>query len=206
MSTCKYSQVELSEETIEQRLRSRQGRNNLVYRTVEGLNLRKEARPAAVLIPMVCDGGNWHVLFIRRSETIPEHKGQVAFPGGAKEPDDNNAEKTALRETYEEIGIEPKDIRILGKLDDLVTNSGYLLTPVVGVISWPRLLKLESKEVARAFTIPLSWLADPSHHEERAYRRDGQDRQAIFFDLYNEELLWGVSARIMVEFLAALEL
>lgn len=206
MSTCKYSQVELSEETIEQRLRSRQGRNNLVYRTVEGLNLRKEARPAAVLIPMVCDGGYWHVLFIRRSETIPEHKGQVAFPGGAKEPDDNNAEKTALRETYEEIGIEPKDIRILGELDDLITNSGYLLTPVVGVISWPRLLKLESEEVARAFTIPLSWLANPSHHEERMYRRDGQDRQVIFFDLYNEELLWGVSARIVVEFLTALEL
>jgi hypothetical protein len=83
LSTCKNSQDELSEETIEQRVRSRRGSSNLVYRTVEGLNLRKEARPAAVLIPMVCDGGYWHVLFIRRSDTLPEHKGQVAFPGGA---------------------------------------------------------------------------------------------------------------------------
>jgi 8-oxo-dGTP pyrophosphatase MutT (NUDIX family) len=150
--------------------------------------------------------GSWHVLLIRRSDTLPEHRGQVAFPGGARDPEDVDVEKTALRETFEEIGVKPDQIRILGRLDELVTNSGYILTPIVGIMSWPQPLKLEPNEVARAFIIPLSWLADPAHHEERDYQRDGQIRRVIFFELYDGELLWGISARIMVEFLAALEL
>jgi 8-oxo-dGTP pyrophosphatase MutT (NUDIX family) len=198
--------VDLSEETIQNRLQSRQGHSNSIYRTAEGYNLKKDARPASVLIPLVCVEGSWHVLLIRRSETLPEHRGQVAFPGGARDPEDADAVQTALRETFEEIGVKSDQIRILGRLDELITNSGYILTPVVGIMSWPQLLKLESKEVARAFLIPLSWLADPAHHEERDYQRDDQIRRVIFFDLYDGELLWGISARIMVEFLTALEM
>lgn len=163
--------------------------------------------PAAVLIPLLLIGNDWHLLFIRRTEQVQDHKGQVAFPGGRMEPDDPDLEATALREAGEEIGLLAGDVKVLGRLPDLPTVSHYLITPVVGHIRWPLELKLSESEVSRAFIIPLTWLAEPTHWLERPYRRsDGRVEDVIFFEVYQDELLWGVTAQITINFMRALQL
>lgn len=166
-------------------------------------------RQAAVLIPFFFSGGEWHILLTRRTDSVQDHKGQVAFPGGATENEDASPENTALRETYEEIGLKASDVRILGQLDALITGTGYLITPVVGVIPWPYPFIISVDEVSRIFSIPLRWLAEPDHYEERIYSRSENDpvpHLVIFFDQYDGEILWGVSARIIVNLLTALHL
>lgn len=167
-----------------------------------------EARCAAVLIPLFRVGGEWQVLFIRRTDTVQEHKGQVAFPGGGCEPQDENQEETALREAQEEIGLQPKDVRILGRLPEFVTITNYSIAPFVGTFPWPYPLVMEPQEVDRIFTIPLGWLADPAHREVRPYVHNGQVHRdgVIYFQEYEGELLWGASARMMVDLLRTLQL
>lgn len=166
-------------------------------------------QPAAVLIPLFREAGGWHVLFVRRTESIHDpHSGQVAFPGGRCDPQDPAPETAALREAQEEIGLDPKDVHILGRLQDLVTISNYQVTPIVAAIPWPYPLRPSPEEVARIFTIPLSWLADPINREtlERKVPNYTTPFSEIYFKRYADELLWGVSARIMVDLLTALNL
>lgn len=160
-------------------------------------------RQAAVLMPLFVEGGEWKVLFTRRSDVVQDHKGQVSFPGGAADESDESPEDTARREMFEEIGIHPRDVHLLGRMNDMPTITSYLITPIVGVITWPVKLKVNLSEVARVFSIPLCWLADKAHHEERLYRLpDGSEHPVIYFSEYDGELLWGVTARIVLEFLA----
>ncbi len=178
-----------------------------------------KARPAAVLIPLffpsIADKKKhaWHVLLTRRTNNVADHQGQVAFPGGSSELGDVSLEMTALREAQEEIGIDPDQVRILGKMNSLWTISNYAVTPIVGVIPWPFLMRLEEVEVSRVFSIPLSWLADPAHHEVR-YRAiptpysqilGREFHPVIYFEPYEDELLWGVSAEITLRFINLLK-
>jgi 8-oxo-dGTP pyrophosphatase MutT (NUDIX family) len=164
-------------------------------------------RFAAVLILFICRDNAWHVLFIRRSlKQNDRHGGQVAFPGGHCEPQDDNARATALREAHEEIGVKPEDVRILGQLRDVITITNFQVTPFVGVIPWPYTLSPQPEEVSRIFCIPLSWLIDPANREVR-YRDilyQGQSIPVIHFSRYDNELLWGASARMIVLLLEAL--
>jgi 8-oxo-dGTP pyrophosphatase MutT (NUDIX family) len=168
---------------------------------------REKSRPAAVLIPLLRVAGAWHILYTRRREDLPEHSGQVAFPGGRADPGDCTSEDTALREACEEIGLLPEDVRILGRLKKYHTITNYLITPIIGVIPWPYPLKLETQEVSRAFTIPLDWLMDPVNHEERlrSLPAPSQPVNVIYFKLYDGELLWGASARLTLAFINALK-
>lgn len=168
--------------------------------------LNGPARPAAVLIPFVHINGAWHILFTRRTDTLPEHGGQVAFPGGRADPDDEPPEVTALREASEEIGVEPTKTHILGRLGSFLTISNYRVTPVVACLEWPAQLRLAADEVSRVFTIPLAWLADPAHHEvrQRALPPPYAPVQVIYFQPYDGELLWGVSAQIVLNLLEIL--
>ena len=161
-------------------------------------------RRAAVLIPLARVDGEWHLLFTRRTESVDHHKGQVSFPGGRTDPEDESPEATALRETHEEIGIKNVDVQLLGVLGEYLTVSNYLITPVVGIIPWPYTFTIHTPEVDRVFTIPLSWLADASHHQELVRKETG--RGFITYLPYDGELLWGVTARITVNFLMALGL
>lgn len=164
-------------------------------------------RAAAVLIPLVCCAGQWCVLYTRRTDLVPSHKGQVAFPGGTVETADRCREETALRETCEEIGIEPSEIELLGRMAEMPTHSGYVITPVVGVVSWPTPLNLEPSEVSRAFTVPLVWLADPQHFEEVPRTMpDGHLDQVVYFQPFDGEKIWGATARITLNFLKAIGL
>lgn len=159
-------------------------------------------RKASVLMPLVLDDGEWKVLFTRRSDTVQDHKGQVSFPGGAAEPTDHGPEETALRELEEETGILSAEIEILGVLPEMSTITGFLVTPVVGRLPWPAAMSPNTEEVARVFTIPLCWLAEASNRQEQLYRlSDGSEHPVIFFQEYDGELVWGVTARILVNFL-----
>lgn len=166
-----------------------------------------ELRPASVLIPIYFDERDWRLLFTKRTERVNDHKGQVSFPGGASEAGDTSPEVTALREAQEEIGINPGDVTILGRLPTQPTISKYLITPIVGKIPCPYEFKLSSEEVERVFSIPLSWLAAPDHFEERPYlSSDGNVHSVIFFKRYDGEVLWGITARMTVILLKTLNL
>jgi len=171
--------------------------------------LNGKLRPAAVLIPLIRQAGEWDVLFIRR--TVNEHDlhgGQVAFPGGRCDPSDHNAETAALREAFEETGIKPADVHVLGRLRDILTITNYRVTPVVGMIPWPYELRPQTEEVSRIFTIPLKWLADPTNREvhKQSLLHRSDPVTVIYFAPYNGETLWGASARITLIMLEALGL
>lgn len=161
-----------------------------------------QGKLAAVLIPLFCDSGDWKILFTRRSQFVQDHKGQVSFPGGAHECLDQNLEATALRETYEEIGVRPEKIWILGRMDPFPTISNYLITPVVGLLTFPFEIKPAVMEVERVFSVRLDWLADERNIEERDYARpNGSVEKVLFYQEVDGEMIWGITARILTRFL-----
>jgi 8-oxo-dGTP pyrophosphatase MutT (NUDIX family) len=163
--------------------------------------LQSSPRPAAVLIPMLRKESSWHILYIRRTKnSYDPHSGQVAFPGGAADDDDLDLTGTALREANEEIGINPKVIKILGSLNSYYTITNYLVTPVVAHIPWPYVLNLAPQEVDRAFTIPLEWLASTNNFEikMRQIQSQYQPIPVIYYKPYDGETLWGASARFTI--------
>jgi 8-oxo-dGTP pyrophosphatase MutT (NUDIX family) len=160
-------------------------------------------RPAAVLLPLVQQDDEWQILFIRRTEVDGDyHSGQVALPGGARDPEDEDNIAAALRETHEELGIQAAEIELLGTLNDFITISNYQVTPVIARLSWPLSLTLAEDEVARAFTIPISWLLDPANHQVRHRQMPNGlgSASVIYFERYDGELLWGATARFVMEF------
>lgn len=165
-----------------------------------------EPRPAAVLVPLYLEAGEWHLLFTRRTESLEAHRGQVAFPGGAIESTDPTPEAAALREANEEIGLPRESTTVIGTMNPLMTVTQFVVTPVVGVIEWPMDMRLNPAEVAAAFGIPMNWLADPANLEVR--RRQGmipdQHVDVYYFRPYGGEVVWGVTARITVQLLRLL--
>jgi 8-oxo-dGTP pyrophosphatase MutT (NUDIX family) len=157
---------------------------------------------AAVLVPLVWLDDEWHLLYTRRTDKVESHKGQVSFPGGACDEDETTPEQTALREAEEEIGIDPKDVEVLGRLANLITITYFRVTPVVGVVRWPNVFRVGEHEVARVFTIPLGWLANASNRWQ--FERPETRRALIAYHPYDGELLWGATARITVDFLNVL--
>ena len=159
---------------------------------------------AAVLVPLVWHDDEWHVLYTRRTDRVESHKGQVSFPGGACDEGETTPEQTALREAEEEIGLQTGNIKVLGRLSTMITITYFRVTPVVGVVKWPAVFRVGEHEVARIFTIPLLWLANPSNRWQ--FERPGTDRTLIAYHPYDGELLWGATARMTVDFLKVLGL
>lgn len=159
---------------------------------------------AAVLVPLIWYDDEWQILFTRRTNRVESHKGQVSFPGGACDEGESTPEQTALREADEEVGIPPGDVRVLGRLANLITVTSFRVTPVVGVIRWPTVFRVGQDEVERVFTIPLHWLADRRNRWE--FTMPGRNRSLIAYHPYDGELLWGATARMTVDFLKVLDL
>jgi 8-oxo-dGTP pyrophosphatase MutT (NUDIX family) len=164
----------------------------------------EEHRCAAVLIPLFFFKDEWHLLFTRRTDRVESHKGQVSFPGGACDDGETVPEQTALREANEEIGLGYSDVKVLGRLQQLITISSFRVTPVVGVIPFPYAFKVSGFEVARVFSVPLLWLADRNHYWEFSFFR-GSERSLIAYHPYDGEMLWGATARMTVNFLKAID-
>ena len=157
---------------------------------------------AAVLVPLLQQDGEWHLLYTRRTEQVESHKGQVSFPGGACDDGETTPEQTALREAEEEIGIDPREVRVLGRLNSMLTITSYRVTPVVGVIPWSTVFRPAQAEVARIFTMPLKWLAERSNRWE--FNLLGRDYSVIVYHPFDGEILWGATARMTVDFLEIL--
>lgn len=156
-----------------------------------------DAIAAAVLVPVVNRPGGATLLLTQRTNHLADHAGQVSFPGGRAEPVDGTRVDTALREAFEEIGLAPYHVDVLGLLPEYWTITGYRVTPVVGWIEPPFSLTLDSFEVAEAFEVPLAFLMDPSSHERRSYDYKGQ-RRSYFAMPYDGRLIWGATAAMIV--------
>jgi len=197
---------DLTEKSISKALRLYQSEQEERFGELFSGESYQKLRPAAVIIPLLEHENRWYVLLTRRSEKLLEHRGQVAFPGGAMERGDNDLRTTALREMHEEIGIDPEHVLILGELADMPVITGYLVRIIVGKISWPYELTINQDEVERVFIVPLNWLADPNHRTIRYRSYAGREFPVIFFDDYEGQKLWGASAEMMMTLLSALGL
>ena len=157
---------------------------------------------AAVLLPLYDNGGDVHVLFTVRSELVEHHKGQISFPGGGYDASDGDLRVTALRETWEEIGVARDHVEIFGELDEMVTVSDFLVRPFVGLITQPGPYPFAHSEVevAEILEVPLRHLRDVANvvAEERVY----QGRAMMTYSYrFGRHLIWGATARILHQFL-----
>jgi len=195
---------DLSAEEIRQRLHAQA---DTTYDVPPEL-LSADAREAAVLVPFLRIENAWHILYIRRANYPGDrHSGQVAFAGGKRDDVDDDLLATALREAREEVGIVADDVEVLGYINHHHTISEFQVRPYVGVMPWPYQLKLDDVEVARAFTMPLNWLAQTSNYrtEERQHPDSKRPWPVVYYDLYDGEMLWGATARMTLSLIDVLK-
>ena len=156
---------------------------------------------SAVLLPIFYNEGQYYLLFIKRTEKVKDHKGQISFPGGAYGEEDETLLDTALRESAEEIGLASSDIEIVGTLDDIVTiTSGYIISPFVAFIPWPYQFKVNREEVEEIFEVPISVLLDKNCVRQETEIIDGEAITSYFYH-YQGRVIWGATARILTQFL-----
>lgn len=160
--------------------------------------------PAAVMLLLYRKDGEYCVLLNKRSMLVEHHKGEMSFPGGAKDPEDADFQATALRETHEEMGIAPDDITILGRLDDNVTRSNFLVKVFVGTIPYPYEFQPSSVEIAEVVEIPIDVLRDPATLRWDSRIEDG-NRVAVRSYGYQQHLVYGATAKILDQFLDLIE-
>lgn len=160
--------------------------------------------PAAVLLLMYPKDGEYCILLNKRSETVEHHKGEISFPGGAKDPEDRDFLETALRESHEEMGIKPADVAVLGQLDDVTTRSGFKVQVYVGTIDYPYNFKPSDIEIAELLEVPLSVLRDPASLRVDTRWEEGREVNSYSYG-YNGHLIYGATARILQQFLGVLE-
>ena len=156
---------------------------------------------AAVLIPVFSKSGAYHILYIRRSEKVAYHKGQISFPGGGYSITDKDLVETALRENWEEIGVRREDVKVLGELDDAKTEtSNFIITPFVGLIPYPYVFKANTFELDEIFDVPISALMDETSFRQEDWG-DGINKGTAYFYDYNGRVIWGATAAITRQFL-----
>jgi len=157
--------------------------------------------PAAVLIPLLYKNGEYHIIFTRRTETVQYHKGQISFPGGAYEEEDETLVDTALRECDEEIGLPPEVVEVLGELDDTITvTSGYIISPFVGLVQEERPLKLHPLETEEILKIPVSTLLEKDCLRQTTEVVNGQKITTYAYHCQGN-VIWGATAKILSQFL-----
>ena len=159
-----------------------------------------EPREAAVLVPVIERSGDPHVLFVKRSDHLGEHPGQMAFPGGGREPGDADLQATAIRESDEEIGLRAEEASVVGRLDDIRTITEYSVRPYVARVA-DREYVPDQREIAEVAVLPVVDLVDRANYESE--RRDHPhygDIRLHFFHV-GGYTVWGATGRILVQFL-----
>ena len=156
---------------------------------------------AAVLVPLYYTDDRLYVILTLRTNHVEHHKGEISFPGGFWEKQDSTLRDTALRETFEEVGIQTSDVTILGRLDDRVTRTGISITPFVGIIPYPYEFNVFAIEVAELIRIPLEHLLDPRNRtDEGEFFPDGRPIPINSFK-FHEHVVFGATAFILDSFL-----
>jgi len=151
---------------------------------------------AAVLIPLLLKEDGLWVLLTQRTNHLHDHAGQISFPGGRMDAEDQSPNDTALRESEEEIGLDPKRVEIIGHLPQYLTVSGYSVTPVVGLVQAQAEYVLDEFEVADVFEVPLSFLLDPANHQVRVWQSEQGGRR--FYSMpYENRFIWGATAGML---------
>jgi 8-oxo-dGTP pyrophosphatase MutT (NUDIX family) len=174
----------------------RRSLNGFPQRTLPVGNLR----PSAVLLPLFELDGEPHLLFTRRTEDVKHHRGEISFPGGAREPVDTNLAQTALREAEEEVGLRPDDVTMLGRLDDFESIHGYHVVPYVGCFRAPYSYNCDPREIAEMIEVPLARLRDPAIFRVEDWTHQGRQVPVCFYSV-DEHEIWGLTADILRQFL-----
>lgn len=160
-------------------------------------------RPAAVLVPVVARGDEPRVLFTVRTEAMRNHAGQISFPGGRADPADRGPVDTALRESSEEIALDPGHVRVAGYLDDYPTVTGFRVTPVVGLVEGGAEVRPDGIEVAEVFEVPLAFVLDADNYRRHHLERGGM-KLPYWGLIYGERFIWGATAGMLRDLMCKL--
>jgi 8-oxo-dGTP pyrophosphatase MutT (NUDIX family) len=151
---------------------------------------------AAVLIPLVAGANAVELLLTKRTEKVETHKGQISFPGGMADATDTNLIATALREADEEIGLPASHVEVVGLLDDMATPTGFVITPVVGVVGSLPALRLNADEVEEVFAVALDFFAHPDNGRSELREFRGRNHEVWYYQC-GKHLVWGATAMII---------
>ena len=160
-------------------------------------------RPAAVLIPIVVEPEGHSLLLTRRAETLRRQPGDISFPGGAVDPSDETALAAALRESREEVGLDPQAVTVLGQMDELGTVTGFRITPFVGVVIGPYDFA-PNHEVGELLKVPIGILSDPAALSIEIRRIRGVARD-VYHYRYREHDIWGITGQLVRDFLELIQ-
>jgi len=176
-------------------------REILSERSTQSIADEAQRVPAAVLLPLYVKGGQDYILFSKRTENLAYHKGQICFPGGACHKEDRSLVETALREAFEEIGVSPGDVEVLGQLDKVSTvTSNFVVSPFVGLIPYPYHFAVSTCEVTELIEVPIAALLENGCYYEEWHTHQGQRFLGHAYR-YKDKIIWGATARILKQFL-----
>ena len=189
---------------MNKKLPGKSSHEEMMVRPKQKFLKRRSTFRAAVLILLYPLNDNWYFYLTKRTKTVEHHKGQISLPGGMLEKGESS-QRAAIRETYEELGIKPQGINIIGPLTPFyIPISGFNVFPFVGWIAECPKLEIQSKEVSKVFTPSVSSLMSPQNKKIKRSTMLGQKIEIPFFDLKNE-MVWGATSMILSEFKSILE-
>jgi 8-oxo-dGTP pyrophosphatase MutT (NUDIX family) len=196
-----------SPKDIQKQLSDPNGLYSKIRENLEKHNLKTykyaevQSRNAAVIIPIFFRDNKAHLLFTKRTDKVEHHKGQISFPGGMQDEVDLDLKETALRETWEEMGIKAQDITILGRTDNFLTNTNFMVTPYVAHFPYPYPFIVNEDEISSILEVPLSHLLNPEIFRIERWKRNGVLWDVHFYDFYGESI-WGVTGFLLSNFLS----